>query len=188
MSLLPDRQTQQVNIDYPCPWTQERGGALTWIVASGTLFVQYAFNPSGVKFAGMQLNDIENVDFNRQPFPQSLRDMDVPLAIVGAATKGDFITDWVYPVGQISPGDFAYVGPSGMITNSTVFGGEKLGKFMGVLQEDPHLVTLRGLGFTTQYVDPVSKRVVTENDPADRILLVTPGYIKVRVDMGASLR
>lgn len=188
MSLLPSRQTQQVNIDYPCPWTQERGGILTWVQASGMYFVEYAFDPSGVKFAGMQLNDIENVNFTRAPFQQYLRNIDVPFAIVGAATQGDFITDWIYPVGIINQGDLAYVGPSGMVTNSLSFGGEIIGKFLGVLQPDRHLVTLRGLGFSRQYIDTVTKRLVWENNPADRQQLVSVGYIKVRIDMGASLR
>lgn len=191
MSLRPDRQTQQVNIDYPCPWTQERGGILTWepSQASG-IFVQYAFNPSGVHFAGLQLNDIENVNMTRQPFQQYIRDIDIPMARVGVATQGDFVTDWVYPIGSISPGDIAYVGPSGMVTNSPSFGGEVVGKFLSILTPDRHLVTLRGLGFSRQYIDVTqpSKPLVWENNPADRLLLVTPGYIKLRVDMGASLR
>lgn len=188
MSLRPDRQVQQVNVDYPCPWTQERGGLLTWTQASGIYFVQYAFDPSGVHFAGLQLNDIENVNFTRAPFQQYLRNIDIPLARVGAATQGDFVTDWVYPVGTINQGDLAYVGPSGMVTNSSSFGGEIVGKFLGILQSDRHLVTLRGRGFSRQYVDPVTKALVWENNPADRQQLVSVGYIKVRIDMGASLR
>lgn len=188
MSLLPSRQTQEVSIDYPCPYTQERGGLLTWVMASGMYFVQYAADPSGVKFAGMQLNDIENVNFVRQPFQQYLRDIDVPFAIVGAAHQGDFITDWIYPVGTINQGDFAYVGPSGMITNSAALGGMIVGKFLSILDPSPHLVTMRGMGFSRQYIDTLTKRLVWENNPADRIDLATPGYIKVRIDMGASLR
>jgi hypothetical protein len=190
MSLRPDRQTQEVNIDFPCPWTQERGGALTWVQASGMYFVQYTFDPSGVHFAGLQLNDVENVNMTRQPFQQYLRDIDIPFAIVGAASQGDFVTDWIYPIGTINQGDLAYVGPSGMITNSSSFGGEIVGKFLGVLVPDPHLVTLRGFGFSRQYIDTTkpSKPLIWENNPADRLLLATPGYIKVRIDMGASLR
>lgn len=188
MSLRPSRQTQQVNIDFPCPWTQERGGALTWTQASGIDFVQYSFDPSGVHFAGLQLNDIENVNFTRQPFQQYIRDTDIPFTRVGLGTQGDFITDWIYPVGTINQGDLAYVGPSGMITNSSSFGGEVVGKFLGILEPNRHLVTLRGLGFSRQYIDPVTKVLTWENNPADRLLLVSDGYIKVRIDMGASLR
>lgn len=183
MSLRPDRQTQQVNIDFPCPWTQERGGILSWMQASGMYFVQYAFDPSGAKCLGLQLNDIENVNFVRQPFQQYIRDIDLPMARVGAATEGDFLTDWIYPVGQINQGDLAYAGPSGMITNSSAFGGELIGKFIGILIPKPHWVTLRGLGFSRQYIDPVTKILVWENNPADAIRLATPGFIKIRIDL-----
>lgn len=190
MSLRPERQVQQVNIDYPCPYTQERGGALCWVYASGMYFVEYAFDPNGVHFAGLQLNDIENVNFTRQPFQQYIRDIDIPMARVGGATKGDFTTDWIYPVGTINQGDLAYVGPSGMITNSASFGGEVIGKFLSILTSGPHTVTLRGMGFSRQYIDTTqpSKPLVWENNPADKIALATPGFIKVRIDMGASLR
>jgi len=185
MSLLADRQTQQVNIDYPCPYTQERGGMLSWFQASGLYFVQYAPNPSGIPSIGIQLNDIENVNFVRQPFQQYIRDMDIPFTRVGAATKGDFVTDWIYPVGNINQGDLAYVGPSGMITNSSMFGGQLIGKFLSILRPDPHVVWMRGLGFSREYIDTTkpSKPLIFENNPADAIRLATPGYIKVRIDM-----
>lgn len=182
MSLRPERQTQQVNIDFPCPWTQERGGILSWAQASGMYYAEYAFNPSGVKSIGIQLNDVENVNFTRQPFQQYLRDMDIPCSRVGVATKGDFLTDWIYPVGTIQQGDVAYAGPSGMFTNSSNFGGQAVGKFLGVLQPKPHLVFLRGLGFSRQYIDSRTKTLVWENNPADAIRLPTPGYIKIRID------
>jgi len=190
MSLRPDRQTQQVNIDFPCPWTQERGGVLGWAQASGMYYLEYAFDPSGVHIAGLQLNDIENVNMTRQPFQQYIRNIDIPFAIVGVATQGDFLTDWIYPVGAINQGDIAYAGPSGMITNSSTFGGEVIGKFIGVLIPKPHWVTLRGMGFSRQYIDTSkhSKPLIWENNPADAIRLATPGFIKVRIDMGASLK
>jgi hypothetical protein len=181
MSLLPARQTQQVNIDYPCPFTQERGGILTYVMFSGIQYVQYAPNPSGAKIAGIQMNDIENVNFVRQPFQQYIRVMDLPFTIVGASRMGDYITDWIYPIGPIMNGDLAYLGPSGMITNSPSFGGDPVGTFLGPLQDDPHTVTMRGLGFSYEYIDPITKAHVIENDPKDAIFLATPGYIKVRI-------
>lgn len=185
MSLRPDRQVQQTNIDFPCPYTQERGGILSWstvlYAASGINFVEYAFNPSGVKQVGLQLNDLENVNFSLQPFQQYIRDTDIPFTRVGIATEGDYTTDWIYPVGQIQAGDLAYAGPSGMITNTASFGGQQIGKFLGPLMPERHLLTLRGLGFSKQYTDPVTKQLIWENNPANRLLLVSEGYIKVRI-------
>lgn len=181
MSLLPIRQTQKINIDFPCPYTQERGGILTYISASGMSFVAYSDNPSGLKAAGIQMNDIENVNFTRQPFQQYLRDMDVAFTIVGISNNGDYITDWIYPIGTIFNGDLAYLGPSGMITNSSTFNGQRVGSFLGPVTNEPHIVVMRGLGFTRQYIDFITKALVTENDPADAILLATPGFVKVRI-------
>jgi hypothetical protein len=191
MSLKPIRQTEQVNIDYICPWTQERGGCLSIVQASGMYFAEYSANPSGVFPMGIQLNDIEWMNLalqHHRTFSHPAATTDVPCGIVGICVQGDFITDWIYLVGDVYPGDDAYVGPSGTFTNSPAHGGEKIGSFRGVLQPDPHTVVYRGLGFSRQYVDPCDKVIKWENNPADRILIATPGYIKIRVDIGKQTR
>ncbi len=115
MSLREDRQTDHVNVDFICPWTQERGGCLVLGSASGIDFAEYNADPSGKVVLGIQLNDIENMNLSRQ-FHRQYRNgvnTDVPCGIVGAATLGDFITDWIHIVGTVSPGDSMYAGPSG---------------------------------------------------------------------------
>lgn len=190
MSLKPLRQTEQVNVDFISPWTQERGGCLSLASASGMYFAEYAHNPSGVVPLGLQLNDIEWMNLARQyhrTFSHPAATTDVPCGTVGIAVQGDFITDWIHLIGTVMPGDAAYVGPSGTFTNSQSFGGLRIGKFIGALDSDPHSVTFRGMGFSRQYVDPCTKQIVWENNPADRIEIATPGYIKIRVDMGSQL-
>ena len=191
MSLQPLRQTEQVNIDFITPWTQERGGCLSIVQASGMHFAEYAANPSGLFPMGIQLNDIEWMNLARQyhrTYAHPAATTDVPCGVVGIATQGDFITDWVHIVGTVMPGDPAYSGPSGTFTNSAAHGGPKIGKFIGVLKPDPHTVTWRGLGFSRQFIDPCDKQLKWENNPADRIEVVTPGYIKIRVDIGQQNR
>ncbi len=191
MSLRPLRQTEQVNVDYMCPWTQERGGCLTLATASGTTFAQYAYNPAGTFAVGIQLNDIEWMNLSRQyhrTFSHPAATTDVPFGIVGAASQGDFITDWIFLINQVFPGDAAYVGPSGTFTNSASFGGPRVGTFISSLTHDPHRITFRGLGFSREYIDPISKQTVWENDPRDRIYINTPGYIKIRVDIKSRSR
>ncbi len=191
MSLRPLRQTEQVNIDFITPWTQERGGCLSVVLASGMHIVEYAANPSGLKTLGIQLNDIENMNLSRQfhrTYSHPAAMTDVPCGIVGIAIQGDFVTDWLELVGTVATGDAAYAGPSGTFTNLSTGGGQKIGKFIGVLRVDPHTVTWRGLGFSRLFVDPCTKKQMWENNPADAVHIVTPGYIKIRVDFGASDR
>jgi len=191
MSLQPTRQTTEVNIDFITPWTQERGGCLSIATASGMYFAEYAFDPTDVVPLGIQLNDIEWMNLSRQ-YHRTFTGIgvmtDVPCGIVGIGTQGEYITDWLYLIGNIMPGDAAYVGPSGTFTNNQSLGGVRIGTFLSSLQADPHTVTLRGLGFSRQYVDPCTKQVVWENNPADKILIATPGFAKIKVDMGINLR
>jgi|GEM_PF-3722819 len=187
MSLKPLRQTEQVNIDHITPWTQERGGCLSIVESSGMYIAEYAHDPSGLFAMGVQLNDIEWMNLSRQyhrTFSHPAATTDMPCGIVGIATQGDFITDWIHLVGAAMPGDPMYAGPSGTFTNTSSFGGVLIGKFIGVLKPDPHTVTFRGLGFSRQYMDPCDKQIKWENNPADAIHVLTPGYIKIRVDVG----
>lgn len=190
MSLKPLRQTEQVNVDFMCPWTQERGGCLTIGSASGMVFAQYAFDPTNTKALGIQLNDVEWMNLMLHPHRQ-YRDgkmTEVPCGIVGVGTQGDFITDWIYLIGSVENGDHAYIGPSGTFTNFAGLGTEKIGKFIGPLQVEPHFVIMRGMGFSRTYIDTCTKALVTENDPNDRTLVHSPGFIKIRVDAGSNLR
>lgn len=184
MSIKPLRQTEETNIDFLCPWTQERGGCLSIVQASGMYFAEYSHDPSGKFTMGIQLNDIEWMNLARQ-YHRTFRGYttDVPCGIVGIAVQGDFITDWLHLIGAVMPGDPMYAGPSGTFTNSSQFGGSRIGKFIGTLKSDPHTVVFRGLGFSRQFVDPCDKTLKWENNPADAILIATPGYIKIRVDL-----
>jgi hypothetical protein len=149
--------------------------------------VEYAHNPSGLFQVGIQLNDIEWMNLARQhhrTFSHPAATTDVPCGTVGIAVQGDYITDWLYLIGSVSNGDPAYVGPSGTFTNSATHGGSRVGKFIGPLQSEPHTVTFRGLGFSRQFMDTCDKQLKWENNPADRIDIATPGYIKIRIDMG----
>ncbi len=184
MSLKPLRQTEQVNVDFITPYTQERGGCLTLASASGMTFVQYAFDPSDAIPLGIQLNDVEHMNLARHPHRTFLGyTVDVPCSIVGICTQGDFITDWLHIVGNIFPGDNMFVGPSGTFTNDSSFGSIKIGEFRSVLTPDPHQLTMRGLGFSRQYIDTCTKQLVWENNPADRVLVFSPGYAKIRVNL-----
>lgn len=182
MSLRPFREELEVNVDFICPWTQERGGVLSIGSASGITIAEYATNASGALPLGLQLNDIEHVNFAREYHPQRIRNTDIPCGTVGVAMEGLYETDWLHIVGSIQSGDPAYVGPSGTVTNSASFGGIRLGRFMSSLKADPHTVVFRGLGFSREFIDRTTKLPKWENNPADQILIVTPGYAKVHIN------
>ena len=190
MSLRPLRQTQQVNIDFITPFTQERGGCLTLASASGMTFAQYAFDPVGAFPMGIQLNDVEWMNLSRHYHRgySPAATTDVPYSTVGIATQGDFITDWIYLIDTVNMGDTVYVGPSGTFTNDSSLGGLPIGTFIGPLDPDPHLVTMRGMGFSRQYIDSYTKQLAWENNPSDRVLVSSPGFIKIHVDIGLQNR
>lgn len=189
MSLKPIRQTEQVNTDFICPWTQERGGCLSLAYSSGMWIAQYAVDPSGVLPMGIQLNDIEHMNLVQHPH-KTFRGYttDVPCGIVGICEQGDFVTDWLCLTGSIAPGDPAYLGPSGTFTNSAGFGGRQIGEFRSALTSDPHTVVFRGLGFSREYIDCYTKLPVFENNPAHRQHVVTPGFAKIRVNIRKAIR
>lgn len=183
MSLKPSRQLAGLNTDYPTFNTSERGGILSFGTVSGINIVEYARDPAGAVPVGIQYNDVEHLDLSRQIHPQHLgRRVDVSFAIVGAATDGEFITDWIDISGTLMPGQPAYVGASGTITNNLSLGGSRIGTFMSPLTVSPHTVTFAGAGWSRLQMDPVRPHAIThENNPADRILVITPGFAKVRV-------
>ena len=182
MALLPIRQTQQVNIDFITPWTQERGGILCYAVASGIEFAEYSYLATGRPF-GIQLNDVEHINLNYQVDPRRLKDSDLPFGTVGIGIQGDFYTDWIHIVGNLQMGDTAYVGMSGTITNDASLGGAIVGKFISPLKINPHRVVMRGLGFSRQYMDTITKQILWENNPADRVWVYSPGFAKIRITL-----
>jgi hypothetical protein len=181
MALRPIRQELEVNIDHITVNTQEMGGILSFGEASGIIIAEYAIDPNGAIPIGIQLNDIEWVNFSREYYPQRLRRTDVPCGTVGVGMEGEYETDWLHIVGSVSTGDRAYVGPSGTFTNDGSLGNIEVGMFAGPLKSDPHTVVFKGLGFSRQFMDPCTKALAFENNPEDQVLIGTPGYIKIRI-------
>jgi len=187
MALNPDLTMRGLNLDFPKIKTSERGGILSMIYVSGMWLAESVADPSGMRPIGIQLNDVENVNFQRQYYPM-LRRVDQPYAIVGVATDGDFETNWLYLSGPIRPGTKAYVGPSGTITNISSLGNVQIGYFLSALKPRPGVVIYEGGGFSTSYMDYNTKRPFTENDPANRVVIGTPGFATVKIDQSIITR
>lgn len=171
------RQLGSLNNDFVCPFTQERGGILSFSNPSGFLFLAYAVDPVGAIPLGVQYNDIEYMDLSRQFPTWHLRETDQPCGIVGALTDGDVETDWLYIIGTLTTGDKAYVGPSGTITNHAALGGHHIGKFLSPLTAKPHNVVFSGLGFRSTYMQ--NQVIVSENQ--DIVFVNSPGFARVHV-------
>lgn len=187
MALNPDLIMQGLNLDFPKIRTSERGGILCMIQVSGMWLAENVPDPSGMRPIGIQLNDVENLNFGRQYFPLQRR-VDQPHAVVGVADEGEFETNWLYLAGDIRPGMKAYVGPSGTITNISTLGNVQIGIFQSVLRPKPGVVIYEGGGFSTSYMDYYTKQVVTENNPADRVVIGTPGFARVKIHKGTITR
>lgn len=169
MALRPDRQVKSINIDFQTIATAERGGLLHVGISSGLTIAELVINPSGRVPLGIMYNDVENINPSLQYHPGRLREVSVPYDNVGIMDDGQLETDWVHIVGNVGPGDWAYAGPSGTITNTAAFGGHKVGKFRSILERDPHNVIFAGGGFFTSYMNIVNPHnIIDENNPANR--------------------
>ncbi len=182
MALRSSREVFSLNNDFITLNTSERGGILSVGSASGITILEYAVDPSGKVPLGLQYNDVEFLDRSREFDPQRLRETEVPFGIVGAATNGIFETNWLHRVGTICPGDKAYMGPSGTFTNDASLSGFQVGVFVGQVSNNPGLVLFKGGGFHRELIDTATKRPIFVNNPADRVFIVTPGFVKIRVD------
>lgn len=182
MSLKPSCQLFSLDLNYQTINTSERGGILSYATVSGIVIAQYSIQPSGAIPIGIQQNDVEHMDLSRQVDPRRHgQRVDQPYGLVGIITGGDVITDWLYIVGNLIPGQIAYVGPSGTITNDPSFGSRRIGIFLSQLESDPHTVIFAGAGWSREVMDFMTKRIYIENDPANAILVPTPGYAKLRI-------
>ncbi len=181
MALKGYRQVHGLNIDFITINTSERGGILTLGFVSGIRIAQYAIDASGSIPLGIQYNDVEFRDLSREYDPRRIREVEIPFGIVGIATYGDFETDWIHVVGNISPGDSAYVGPSGTITNSASYGGYRIGYFLSTLEIDPHRLIFAGGGYSRERMDFRTKKIIIDNDPRAIIWVLSDGFARVRI-------
>ncbi len=186
--LKPLRQIAALNVDFCGFDTADRGGILHLVTASGIDLARYVANPSGQTPLGFQFNDIENIDYTRQPDPRRNREVGAPFETVGILTDGDIETDWVHVLGSPQAGDPAYAGPSGTVTDSTNFGGSQIGIFLGPLNPNPHLLIHRGRGFSTSYQESCTHAIIVENDPNDISFVQSDGTIKVRISQAYLVR
>lgn len=169
---------KHINCDYASYDTAQRGGILTYASISGIDTARYHDNGYDLVPLGIQLQDVEYLPRNR-----NLKDVIGQFEIMDILRKGQIVTNWILKVGIIAPGDTAFVGPSGLITNDSSFGGDVIGKFMTFFVPKIETLTYRGLGIRRTYQDPITKEIIFENDSRDVINITSTGYAKVSIDI-----
>lgn len=186
MGLKPIRHERLVNTEYSHPLTSERGGVLTINRVSGIDYADYSADPSGLAVLGIKLNDHWYIEEDRMLPPDRIRRVDTWYGIAWALYAGEVTTDWVHPdyTDSITVGDVAYAGPSGLLVNDQIYGGEKVGRFVSnVESHESYVVWYNGLGLKYTWTNPQTKEVESIN--ATDTVLSIGGWVKLRIDTTA---
>lgn len=145
MALKPDRQVVLEDISYFFDQVASRGGiAVQKTAGSGVAMDQsaqeaeYAANGSGKVPIGILFNDVVNLDLTRQHLNQHKDEVQKGSKCT-LMRNGEVTTDMIDPGVTPSAGDSVYLGPSGLIRNSKLYGGTAdvaIGKFVTTKDED----------------------------------------------------
>lgn len=191
MALMPQRQIYQVSTDFARPFSGERGGVLSFASFSGIIMATYATEPSGLRPLGIQMFDVEDLDLSREFHPgyRGVREVQQPGDLMLALTEGEIITNFIDPnITDISIGAPAYVAPSGLITNLTTYGTQKIGYFLSTVNSSYYglnhypteRVLILGGGLSIQL--PTNKNTVIILNP-DRVYTNVKGWAKLRISV-----
>ena len=149
MALKGDRYELETTIDFFMNEVAERGGVVTLSTAGSgaaldqsAALVTYAANQSGVAPIGILLNDMVNIDQTRQHINFHKNEVQKG-GKVTLLKKGFIVTNQINPGVTIAKGDIAFVGPSGLLTNTqagttgkTDSAGAVVGQFDSLKDED----------------------------------------------------
>jgi len=112
MALGPNRQVFQTTIDYAVNVVAERGGILSYSATAGEAL--YDVDGSGALPLGLLLDDVESLNFDRQPEYLQRNVVDVG-STVGVANEGVFDTNMVVVSPAPAQGLPAYLHPGGQV-------------------------------------------------------------------------
>lgn len=153
MALKGDRFEAITSIEYFMDQVAERGGVVCEITAgSGAALdqaaaaVEYHADPSGHYAIGLLLNDVVNLDLTRQ-HPNWHKNEMQKGSKVTLLREGWVVTNMLEGTGIVpTVGQKAYVGSSGLLTNSTQCGGIatdggslEVGRFESTKDEDGYV-------------------------------------------------
>jgi hypothetical protein len=140
MALKPDRVESQVDISFFMNTSETRGGVATLSTGgSGVAMddsaavVSYAATASGKVPMGVLLNDVVDIDLTRQHINYHKDEVSVG-SKVALLRAGQVTTNSID--GTPSAGDKAYVGVSGLITDTAAAGAYQVGTFLSSKDAD----------------------------------------------------
>lgn len=149
MALGENRQTFHTNIDCTVSGVSERGGVLSFVpgvdglcgYADATATSGQLSNP-----AGLLLDDVEALNYYNHPEYRQ-RNVVPQGSVVGIATEGEFLTDFVETatadgasVGTYAPGDTLYLADNGQVSRQQIAELRPVvGKALGALTADGFL-------------------------------------------------
>lgn len=140
MALKPDRVESQVDISFFMNTAETRGGVATLSTGgSGVAMddsaavVSYAATASGKVPMGVLLNDVVDIDLTRQHINYHKDEVSVG-SKVALLRAGQVTTNSID--GTPSAGDKAYVGVSGLITDTAAAGAYQVGTFLSKKDAD----------------------------------------------------
>jgi hypothetical protein len=142
MALKPDRVESQVDISFFMNTSETRGGVATLSTGgSGVAMddsaavVSYAATASGKVPMGVLLNDVVDIDLTRQHINYHKDEVSVG-SKVALLRAGQVTTNSID--GTPSAGDKAYVGVSGLITDTAAAGAYQVGTFLSKKDADDY--------------------------------------------------
>jgi hypothetical protein len=149
MALKGSRQTFDTNIDLSVSGVAERGGILSFVPGVpglGEYSDATAVSGQLAKPAGLLLDDVEALNYFEHPEYRQ-RNVVPQGSVVGIATEGEFLTDFVETatadgasVGTYAPGDTLYLGDGGNVSRQQIAGlRPTVGKALAALTADGFL-------------------------------------------------
>lgn len=126
MALAQLRQVVRTNVDLTVSGVSERGGIISFVPGVnglGAYADATAVSGALVQPAGLLLDDVEALNFFIHPEYRQ-REVVPQGSVVGLATEGEFITDFVettlagLSVGTYAPGDILYLADNGKVSRN----------------------------------------------------------------------
>lgn len=144
MALKPDRIEAYTDISFFCNTTAERGGIVSHVTGGSGVsmddsnaVVAYSATGSGVKPAGLLLNDVVNIDLTRQHINWFKDEVQVGGKVI-VLRQGQVTTNMLESVTP-TIGQDAYCGVSGLLTNALPTSGVKVGRFLSTKDPDGYV-------------------------------------------------
>lgn len=142
MALKGDRIELDDAIQWSMNQVAERGGIVSISTAgsgiardSASMVVHYATNPSGAKPLGMLVVDVVNYDLTRQHINWHKHEVQLG-SKVHVVRKGTFVTNVITSGASVTAGLTAWLGAQGQLAVNGSLGGQRVGQFDGLKDED----------------------------------------------------